>query len=265
MTVKRHEGPVLAAAQAIRGGRWPLLPSDVKEPIAFLPCDTGEQSLATTAVDLYAADPDDTQILVAKRHGAGGAETINRLAQQRFASMRPAVMTMGQEFTGFHVGDKLLCTRNLWDRGLQNGSMGVITRLEQTPVEQFDDRGRTTGWTLAWVEWDDGLFRPLVEEMLDDLTLGYAVTVHKAQGSQWKRIIVPIVPTRLLDRALLYTAVTRAQSQVILLGDDVAAELAVESLPRAETRSVALDLTARQMIDACRSNGLPGTGDDCRS
>ena len=77
--------------------------------------------------------------------------------------------------------------------------------------------------------------------MLDDLELGNAVTVHKAQGSQWRRVIVVLTVSRMLDRTLIYTAMTRAQSQVILVGDPVAAQRAVEGLPRAHTRMVGLD------------------------
>lgn len=66
------------------------------------------------------------------------------------------------------------------------------------------------------------------------------MTVHKAQGSQWRRIIVPVTKSRLLDRTLLYTAITRAQ--VLLVGDVTAAREAVLGAPRAAMRNVALDL-----------------------
>lgn len=106
-----------------------------------------------------------------------------------------------------------------------------------------DEEGTATGLALAWVDWDDGVHRPIVEEMLDDLELGYAITVHKAQGSQWPRVIVPLTGHRLLDRTLVYTAVTRAQWQVLLVGDETAARAAVEGPPRAQMRQVALDLS----------------------
>jgi exodeoxyribonuclease V alpha subunit len=102
---------------------------------------------------------------------------------------------------------------------------------------------------LAWVDWDDGVRRPITEDMLDDLELGYAITVHKAQGSQWPRVIVPLTGHRLLDRTLVYTAVTRAQSQVLLVGDVAAVESAVRAQPRAQERQVALDLTLRTTLE----------------
>jgi len=84
--------------------------------------------------------------------------------------------------------------------------------------------------------------------MLDDVELGYAVTVHKAQGSRWKRVIVPVTGSRLLDRTLLYTALTRAQSQVLLVGDAEAARAATLAPPRASERKVALDLALGKLI-----------------
>ena len=84
--------------------------------------------------------------------------------------------------------------------------------------------------------------------MLESIELGYAVTVHKAQGSQWPRIIVPLTGSRLLDRTLLYTAVTRAQQQVILVGDEEAARLAVIKTPRVVERRVALDLALNRLL-----------------
>jgi hypothetical protein len=68
------------------------------------------------------------------------------------------------------------------------------------------------------------------------------------EGSQWPRIVVPLTNNRLLDRTLVYTAVTRAQRQVILVGDESAARAAVEGLPRAQTRQVALDLILARML-----------------
>jgi exodeoxyribonuclease V alpha subunit len=102
------------------------------------------------------------------------------------------------------------------------------------------------------VEWDDSIRRPITSDMLDDVELGYAITVHKAQGSQWPRVIIPVSASKLLDRTLLYTAVTRAQVQVILVGDAKTARRAVQAPPKAQGRNVALDL-------ALQRGGWPGS------
>ncbi|MDP9010774.1 MAG: ATP-dependent RecD-like DNA helicase [Pseudomonadota bacterium] len=98
------------------------------------------------------------------------------------------------------------------------------------------------------MEWDDGVRRPVFAEMLDDLELGYAITVHKAQGSQWPRVIVAVTGNRLLDRTLLYTAATRAQRQVILVGNEAAARHATSSQPRAAGRRVNLDKALERLL-----------------
>ena len=93
--------------------------------------------------------------------------------------------------------------------------------------------------------------------MLDDVELGFAVTVHKAQGSQWRRVIIPITESRNLDRSLLYTAFTRAQTQVILVGEEQAAQAATRAPPRALDRNVALDMTLSRLLS---SSSLAGSG-----
>jgi exodeoxyribonuclease V alpha subunit len=136
----------------------------------------------------------------------------------------------------------------MWDWGLQNGSLGTLAEIEEKPKVLKNTEGADIGFALAWADWDDGERRPIIEAMLDDLELGYAITVHKAQGSQWQRVIMPIIGNRLLDRTLIYTALTRAQRQVILIGDEQAARTAVENPPRANLRRVSLGSMLAQLF-----------------
>lgn len=249
MTVKRYGGDIAKAAADIRAGRWPALSSDETAPIAFLPCE--ERVTADLVVDLYALDPNSTQILAPLRNGPSGTKTLNARCQERFTKGAPMVTRWNIEFNhleycGINLGDVVLCTRNLWDKGLQNGSLGRVVEVEPAPTQLPSEDEPV----LAWVEWDDGLRRALTADMLEDIELGYAVTVHKAQGSQWPRIIVPLTGSRLLDRTLVYTAVTRAQQQVVLVGDQEAARRAVQAPPRVHSRKVALDLTLGRYMAA---------------
>ncbi len=250
--VKRYGGAIAAAAASIREGHWPELPADPEAAIGFIPCPvhpsaSAENSIPETVLHLYRQDPANTQVLCARRNGADGTKGLNALCQSLLTADAKPVQVWDERHdayarVGFHLGDPVLCTRNLWDRGLQNGSLGVVAQVDDEPRILTNEEGEETGLALAWVDWDDGVRRPIVEEMLDDLELGYAITVHKAQGSQWPRVIVPLTGHRLLDRTLVYTAVTRAQRQVLLVGDEFAAKAAVEGLPRAQTRQVSLDL-----------------------
>ena len=246
-TVKRYGGDIAAVAASFRAGKWPTIPGDETAPVAFLPCES--RLIAETVVELYALDPQGTQVLAPLRSGPAGTKLLNELCQQRFTASNPAATLWNVEFDqaqrcGFHLGDQVLCTRNLWDLGLQNGSQGTIVEVEPEPEGPDDQESRV----LAWVEWDDGVRRALTLEMLADVELGFAITVHKAQGSQWRRIIIPVTDTRLLDRTLLYTALTRAQAQVILVGDIDAARRAILAPPRAHTRQVGLDLTMERLL-----------------
>lgn len=264
-TVKRHGGQIAAAALSIREGIWPALTDDERAPIAFIPTKTGafmrdgEQvcPLADTVLRLYREAPDDTQILSARRAGPDGIHYLNSICQLDLAEDAQPLLIWNDEFdqavdTGFRLGDPVICTRNLWERGIQNGSLGRIIEIEAIPQNLTNDVGAPIGQALAWVEWDDGERRPILEEMLDDLALGYAITVHKSQGSQWPRVIVALSGSRLLDRTLIYTAVTRAQAQVLLVGDIAAARRAVEALPKAHHRHVGLGALLRNALSISR-------------
>ena len=246
-TVKRYGGDIAALASAVRGGMWPALGRDEAAPVAFLECE--DRLIADLVVDLYALDPANTQILSPLRSGLAGTKALNTACQQRFTAEQPAVQRWNVEFDQpvpcqLHRSDVVLCTRNLWDKGLQNGSLGRVVEVADPPVAAESDEARV----LASVEWDDGVTRPLTLDMLEDIDLGFAVTVHKAQGSQWRRVIVPVTHSRLLDRTLLYTAVTRAQTQVVLVGDYEAARRAAMALPKSRSRQVGLDIALKRLI-----------------
>lgn len=121
-------------------------------------------------------------------------------------------------------GDPIIWTRNDWDRELMNGSMGRLHSV-------IDGIGHATL---------DGRPHELTEADAEMIELAYAISVHKAQGSQWPRVIVPVFPSRLLDRTLLYTAITRATEQVVLVGDAKALATAIIDTPTALLRSVGL-------------------------
>ena len=250
-TVKRYGGKIAELAAAVRAGRWLELDSNEAGPAAFLPCE--DSKIADLVVELYALDPENTQILSPLRNGPAGTKRLNELCQVRFTKDRPPVTCWNDEFQteevcGLREGDLVLCTRNIWSKGLQNGSLGRVTEVESVPRRMGVDEDNDLARALAWIEWDDGERRALTVDMLDDVELGYAITVHKAQGSQWQRVIVPVVNSQMLDRTLIYTAITRAQHQVMLVGDAQAAQSAVIAPPRSESRNVGLDIALAALI-----------------
>ena len=259
--VKRHGGEIARTALSIREGVWLDLVTDESAPIAFVSevalvrgADGETRSpVAEAVLRLYLQDPENTQILTPRKNGFDGVKCLNLLCQSVLTSRKKRLLLWSDEHgctvnTGFHLGDPVLCTRNLWDWGLQNGSLGRLVDIEEAPRPLFNDKGDPIGNAIAWVEWDDGERRPLLEAMLDDLQLGYAITVHKAQGSQWPRIIVCLTGNRMLDRTLIYTAVTRAERQVLLVGDVEAVRQAVVAPPRAHHREVGLGGLLRGLL-----------------
>lgn len=247
--VKRHGGAIAAAAAAIRAGVWPALMRDTGADIAFVPC--APELLDDTVLRLYDQDRAASQILCATRNGtAGGVRRINALCQRRFNANGEELMLWNDEYeqhqgTGLRVGDPVICLKNDWDIDLQNGSLGVVLAVRS------HGRGDDPARSLGLIRWDDGLTRELSRELLWNLEAAYAVTIHKSQGSGFERVIVPVAPCRLLDRTLLYTAVTRAERQVILVGDLDAARRAVLAPRRSDGRQVALGALLRE-----RLNGL---------
>lgn len=239
--VKRYGGLIAQAAQDVRAGRWPTLSDELNESVAFLPCKRSD--ITSMVVRLYDSAPDQKQVLCAKRNGTDGVKSINAACQARYTKDGEHLKVWNEEFnqqqgTGLYLNDLVMCSRNRWDIGVQNGSLGRLVSIEQVPF--IAPENEELGKVLGGIEWDDGVTRPLFESMLDDLELGYAVTVHKAQGSQWPVVIIPLTANRLLDRTLVYTALTRARTKVIFVGEPAAAKAAVEAMPKSHYRKTGL-------------------------
>lgn len=251
----RFGSEIAGVANGIRQGEWTPLPDDLQSPVAFRSralVQRGEDGepgcpLAEEVVQLFLQAPLDTQILTPRRTGPAGVKALNELCQQSYSADAPEAMLWNPEFstfagTGFRRGDPVVATRNIWADGLQNGSLGRLVEVFEPQRPMGNDENVDPSRMLGWIEWDDGVRRPLTIALLKDLELAYALTVHKAQGSQWGRVIVAVTPTRLLDRTLLYTAITRARHEVVLVGDEAVARAAAEAPPRFDGRMTGLAL-----------------------
>ena len=192
-------------------------------------------------------DPFDIQIMTPQRKGALGVERLNQLLQEQMnpKSSRKTEKEIGG--TLFRVGDKVMQIRNdynlIWEirgrygiptekgEGVFNGDIGIITEINsfaQNLTVRFDDR---------FVEY---AFKDC-----ESLELAYAITIHKSQGSEYPAVIVPMYqgPSMLMNRNLLYTAVTRAKDPVLMaaaMRDGVAAGRLAYRAGRIPKRSWAL-------------------------
>ncbi|MGE0787045.1 MAG: ATP-dependent RecD-like DNA helicase [Sandaracinaceae bacterium] len=149
--------------------------------------------------EAYGLDPlRDVQILVPMRRGPLGTKNLNEVLQ---AALNPGAGPAG----AFRPGDKVMQLRNDYEREVFNGDIGWVQRIEAG---------------ITYVRFDSGV-RSYPTEALDALTLAYASTVHKAQGSEFPAVIVLLTGAHhvLLSRSLFYTAVTRAKKLVVVIGD----------------------------------------------
>ncbi|MEU6484781.1 ATP-dependent RecD-like DNA helicase [Streptomyces sp. NPDC046887] len=174
----------------------------------------------------------DVQVLAPMHRGPAGAGTLNGLLQQAITPARPDLPE--KRFGGrvFRVGDKVTQIRNNYDKGANgvfNGTVGVVTALDE--VEQrltvLTDEDEEVGY-----DFDE----------LDELAHAYAVTIHRSQGSEYPAVVIPVTTGAwmMLQRNLLYTAVTRARKLVVLVGSRKAIAQAVRTVS-AGRRHTALD------------------------
>ena len=171
------------------------------------------------------ATPYDIQVLTPMRKGLLGVERLNGILQQY---LNPPDKSKREKEHGdmvFREGDKVMQTKNNYQlereictkfgltvdkgMGIFNGDMGIITE-----INDFAE-------TLT-VEFDEGRKVEYSYKLLDELELAYAITIHKSQGSEYPAVVIPLLsgPSMLMNRNLLYTAVTRARKCVTLVGND---------------------------------------------
>ena len=240
---KRFGNEIAEIANMIKDG---IFPATDRFNGSVIFTEASEASLSDLGSSLDLQQPNDSIILCTTRKLAA---SINAQVQQALTARGRALRLYDPfseqwQWCGFHLGDQIICTRNHWELGIQNGSLGTLVEIFDHPTLLDSDEDNDAP-ALGWFECDDGEKRPLREDLLDSLELGYALTVHKSQGSQWRRVIV-CLPTAsgkgstLFDRSMVYTAVTRAKSQVVLCGnhDDLVA--AIERKKAADRRKVGL-------------------------
>ena len=168
----------------------------------------------------------DIQVLSPTHKGAAGVASLNRLLQEALNPPAPGKAEKPYGSAVFRLGDRVIQQRNNYELDVFNGDIGVVAGVD--PVEQqlavrFED-GREVGYDFA---------------ILDELALAYALSVHKSQGGEYPAVVLPLLMqhSAMLQRNLLYTAVTRARELAVLAGDRraIAAAVAAEGAQRRYT------------------------------
>jgi exodeoxyribonuclease V alpha subunit len=233
-----QQSGVVTNAHRINSGIPPVT-QGLKDFFLFVEEDTEAAGRLTVDVAArripatFGLDPRrDVQVLAPMHRGPAGAGNLNGLLQQAITPARPDLPE--KRFGGrvFRVGDKVTQIRNNYEKGRNgvfNGTVGVVTSLS------LDDQRLT-------VLTDEDEEVPYDFDELDELAHAYAVTIHRSQGSEYPAVVVPVTTGAwmMLQRNLLYTAVTRAKKLVVLVGSRRALGQAVRTVS-AGRRCTALD------------------------
>ncbi|MFE2516846.1 SF1B family DNA helicase RecD2 [Streptomyces mirabilis] len=233
-----QQSGVVTNAHRINSGQHPVT-DGMKDFFLFVEDETEEAGRLTVDVAArripakFGLDPRrDIQVLAPMHRGPAGAGTLNGLLQQAITPGRPDLPE--KRFGGrvFRVGDKVTQIRNNYEKGengVFNGTVGVVTSLDS-------EEQRLTVLT------DEDEEVPYDFDELDELAHAYAVTIHRSQGSEYPAVVIPVTTGAwmMLQRNLLYTAVTRAKKLVVLVGSRKAIGQAVRTVS-AGRRHTSLD------------------------
>ncbi|MFP4501639.1 MAG: ATP-dependent RecD-like DNA helicase [Candidatus Hydrogenedentota bacterium] len=154
----------------------------------------------------------DVQVLAPMHRGDAGVSQLNESLQQ---ALNPNGRPISRK--GFRVGDKVMQLRNNYELEVYNGDVGMITAVnEEERAVTVDYEGRAVGYTF---------------DNLDELTLAYAATIHKSQGSEYQAVVLTLLPQHymMLQRNVLYTGITRAKRIAVIVGTQRAVAMAVRN------------------------------------
>lgn len=233
-TIRNHQAPT-----------WADYTGQAGSGVSFVHCTPAllEETVRQIYEELGGTGEDySVQILSITNAGLGGVQSLNAALHSRYRQGAELVYCHDAEFgtvgattvdrVPLKVGDLVIYTENDYTLGLRNGSLGkIITAL---PVGEPDE-------PCCICEFE-GTEYHLNSQQMNALKHSYSITVHKSQGSQFKRVIVPIRESRLLDQTLIYTAVTRGVDQVVMVGNEQAALKAIKAPASAARRHITLPL-----------------------
>jgi exodeoxyribonuclease V alpha subunit len=225
---QEQESRIITVAHAINRGLVPDLMHRPDSDFYFVEADAPADAMAKMTILMrdriprkFGLDPvRDVQVLCPMNRGRLGTHMLNGELQQIFNPPGPESLHRAGWIYG--PGDKVMQVRNDYERDVYNGEVGIVREVSRTEGE-------------LTVAFDDRLVVYTLRE-LDELALAYAVTIHKAQGSEYPAVIIPVAlqQASMLRRKLLYTGVTRASRLVVLVGSRTALAQAVthEEEPR---------------------------------
>ena len=215
---QKEGGRIVTNAHLINSGRLPVVNEDTE--FRFVEIDN-EADGAEKISALYNSDLLETgdkfavQVLSPMYKNPCGVDNLNQLIQERFNPPAEGKAELKGKNVVFRVGDKVMQKHNDYEKGVFNGDMGEIFAIQKD---------------MVYVRYPEQDVKYEGQEV-DEITLAYAITVHKSQGSEYHTVIMVLVNSHaiMLQRNLFYTAVTRAKRKVILVGTKRAVQTAVQN------------------------------------
>ena len=214
---------IIVNAHEINNGKMPELNNKSKD-FFFEKKENNEEALqsiidmCTTRIPKFLGiDSSNIQVLAPMKSGVVGIENINKCLQDKLNPSSLNKFEIETEKFIYRKGDRVMQTTNNYERswvndgvfgsGVFNGDIGVIQDIDINTSEVI-------------IEFEDGRVSRYVKNDLSEITLSYAITIHKSQGSEFDVVVIPVLsgPPMLFTRNLLYTAVTRAKKMVVLIG-----------------------------------------------
>lgn len=235
-----HESPIILNAHRIRSGELPAL-KPLKDPegiseFYFLEQNDPNRVVAAivelckkTIPESFSFDPmQDVQVLTPMHKGLVGTSHLNQVLQKELNSNPVMLEATG---TAFKIGDKVIHLKNNYQKDVFNGDIGTVSAVNsKEQIFSVNYYGRTVNYDFTET---------------DEVSLAYAISVHKSQGSEYPAVILPIMVQHyvLLQRNLLYTAITRGKHLVVLIGTKKALSIALKNdMPKKRLSGLAIRL-----------------------
>ncbi len=184
----------------------------------------------------YDIPPEQIQVLCPMNGGPAGTRRLNEALQETLNPLPAGQAEVRVSGNRFRVGDRLIALRNNYQLEVFNGDMAVIRSVDR--VDQ-----------LMRLAFDDGRVLSIPFAQLDEFTHAFAISVHRAQGSEFRAVVIPVLMSNyvMLQRNLLYTAVTRARELVVLVAQRKAIAITVRN-DRISRRYTSLDRRLREFL-----------------
>jgi len=223
-TFRQDKGScIIENAKAIKDGIMPVLDNKNRNFFMFnvSPDKAGEMVadiVANRIPKTFGFKAEEIQVLSSQYKGEAGVDAINTRLQEQFSG--DSSWSIKHKSGLFKVGDRVIQTKNNYEDSVMNGEVGQITFIDKknrTLTIQFDSKVTYTYGQLWQVK------------------LAYAITIHRSQGSEYKAVVIPVVEGMpMMQRNLLYTAVTRAKQLVVLVGSETAVQEAIGNMSATE-------------------------------